>query len=51
MSNTNMEMEIMTQDYFEKLVICSLFQDIEKDGDGGKIKNCKMHDIVHDLHN
>jgi len=41
----------MAQDYFKKLVICSLFQGIEKDEDGGKIKNCKMHDIVHDLHN
>ncbi|XP_075657208.1 putative disease resistance protein RGA1 [Castanea sativa] len=49
MSNTYMEMEIMAQDYFEKLAMRSFFQDFEKDKDEANIKNCKMHDIVHDF--
>ncbi|KAM3704495.1 hypothetical protein ACB098_03G007900 [Castanea mollissima] len=49
MSNTYMEMEVLAQDYIEKLVMHSLFQDFEKDKDEANIKNCKMHDIVHDF--
>ncbi|KAL4636643.1 hypothetical protein ACB092_03G023600 [Castanea dentata] len=49
MSNIDMEMEIMAQDYFEKLAMRSFFQDFEKDKDEDSIKNCKMHDIVHDF--
>ncbi|KAL4636450.1 hypothetical protein ACB092_03G009400 [Castanea dentata] len=49
MSNTYMEMEIMAQDYFKKLAMRSFFQDFEKDEDEANIKNCKMHDIVHDF--
>ncbi|XP_022730463.1 putative disease resistance protein RGA3 [Durio zibethinus] len=42
------DMEILGQDYFEDLAICSFFQNLERDDDGNIIK-CKMHDIVHDF--
>jgi hypothetical protein len=42
-------MEIIAREYFENLAIRSFFQDFEKDEDDGKIRGCKMHDIVHDF--
>nr|XP_023912068.1 putative disease resistance protein RGA4 [Quercus suber] len=46
----NIEMEIIGEEYFEKLVMRSLFQDFEKDdNDDKKIIRCKMHDMVHDF--
>ncbi|KAL9460713.1 hypothetical protein AB3S75_003839 [Citrus x aurantiifolia] len=42
------EMEIIGEEYFDLLAMQSLFQDFEKD-DNGKILTCKMHDIVHDF--
>ena len=48
-SHTNMEMEIIGEEYFENLALRSFFQEFEKDGDNGKIIGCKMHDIVHDF--
>ena len=45
----NMEIEIIARDYFENLAIHSFFQDFERDENDGKIKKCKMHDIVHDF--
>ncbi|WRX27673.1 NB-ARC - like 10 [Theobroma cacao] len=42
------DMEILGQEYFEDLAMCSFFQDFERDGDGN-INKCKMHDLVHDL--
>ena len=45
----NFEMEIIGEEYFEKLVMHSFFQDFEKDDDDDKIIRCKMHDIVHDF--
>jgi hypothetical protein len=48
--DSNIEMEINGEGYFDKLVMHSLFQDFEKDvNDDGKIIGCKMHDIVHDF--
>ncbi|OMO83163.1 Disease resistance protein [Corchorus capsularis] len=41
-------MEIIGQEYFEDLAMCSFFQDFERDDDGN-ITKCKMHDIVHDF--
>lgn len=49
MSMANMEMEIITKEYFENLVVRSFFQDLAKCEDDGKIISCKMHDIVHDF--
>ncbi|KAM4118787.1 hypothetical protein ACJW30_03G008300 [Castanea mollissima] len=48
-SKKNMEIEIIARDYFENLARRSFFQDFEKDENEGKIKKCKMHDIVHDF--
>lgn len=46
----NIEMEIIGEEYFEKLVMHSFFQDFEKgDNDDDKIIRCKMHDMVHDF--
>ncbi|KAL0009141.1 hypothetical protein SO802_010643 [Lithocarpus litseifolius] len=46
----NIEMEIIGEEYFEKLAMCSFFQDFEKgDNDDDKIITCKMHDMVHDF--
>ncbi|KAH9665343.1 hypothetical protein KPL70_020310 [Citrus sinensis] len=42
------EMEIIGEEYFDLLAMQSLFQDFEKD-DNGKILSCKMHGIVHDF--
>ncbi|GFQ04518.1 putative disease resistance protein rga3 [Phtheirospermum japonicum] len=43
------DMELRGQQYFDNLAMRSLFQDFEKDELEGKIKECKMHDIVHDF--
>ena len=48
-SKENVEIEIIARDYFENLAIRSFFQDFERDENDGKIKKCKMHDIVHDF--
>ncbi|XP_075657896.1 putative disease resistance protein RGA4 [Castanea sativa] len=48
-SKKNVEIEIIARDYFENLAIRSFFQDFERDENNGKIKKCKMHDIVHDF--
>ena len=49
-SKANMEMEVIAEEYFEKLAMRSFFQDFEKDEDNdGKIIGCKMHDIVHEF--
>ncbi|XP_030972225.1 putative disease resistance protein RGA3 [Quercus lobata] len=45
----NIEMEIVGEEYFERLVMHSFFQDFEKDKKNDKIIRCKMHDIVHDF--
>ncbi|XP_050289465.1 putative disease resistance protein RGA3 [Quercus robur] len=45
----NMEMEDIAEEYFQKLAMCSFFQDFKKDENDGRIKSCKMHDIVHDF--
>nr|XP_023921828.1 putative disease resistance protein RGA3 [Quercus suber]XP_023921829.1 putative disease resistance protein RGA3 [Quercus suber]XP_023921830.1 putative disease resistance protein RGA3 [Quercus suber]XP_023921831.1 putative disease resistance protein RGA3 [Quercus suber]XP_023921832.1 putative disease resistance protein RGA3 [Quercus suber]XP_023921833.1 putative disease resistance protein RGA3 [Quercus suber]XP_023921834.1 putative disease resistance protein RGA3 [Quercus suber]XP_02392183 len=45
----NIEMEIVGEKYFERLVMHSFFQDFERDKDNDKIISCKMHDIVHDF--
>ena len=44
-----MNMEILGQQYFEVLAMCSFFQDFERNKDDGRIISCKMHDIVHDF--
>ena len=43
------EMEDIAEEYFEKLAMCSFFQDFEKDKNDDRITSCKMHDIVHDF--
>ncbi|XP_065632460.1 putative disease resistance protein RGA3 [Quercus suber] len=48
-SKKNVDIEIIGGDYFENLAIRSFFQDFERDEIDGKIKKCKMHDIVHDF--
>ncbi|XP_030971472.1 putative disease resistance protein RGA3 [Quercus lobata] len=48
-SKRNMEMEDMAEEYFQKLAMRSFFQDFEEDEIDGRIKSCKMHDIVHDF--
>ncbi|KAL4628363.1 hypothetical protein ACB092_05G232500 [Castanea dentata] len=48
-SKKNVEIEIIARDYFENLAVRSFFQDFERDENDGKIKKCKMHDIVHDF--
>ncbi|XP_075659879.1 putative disease resistance protein RGA4 [Castanea sativa] len=48
-SKKNVEIEIIARDYLENLAIRSFFQDFERDENNGKIKKCKMHDIVHDF--
>ncbi|KAF3952401.1 hypothetical protein CMV_022034 [Castanea mollissima] len=49
-SKANMELEVIAEEYFEKLAMRSFFQDFEKDEDSdGRIIGCKMHDIVHDF--
>ncbi|XP_030958464.1 putative disease resistance protein RGA3 [Quercus lobata] len=49
-SMKNMEIELIAEEYFEKLAMCSFFQDFKKDENSdGKIIGCKMHDIVHDF--
>ncbi|KAL4597832.1 hypothetical protein ACB092_11G016900 [Castanea dentata] len=49
-TKTNMEMEVIAEEYFEKLAMRSFFQDFKRDEDSdGKIIGCKMHDIVHDF--
>ncbi|KAL0012901.1 hypothetical protein SO802_008009 [Lithocarpus litseifolius] len=45
----NMEMEDIAEKYFKKLAMRSFFQDFEEDEIDGRIKSCKMHDIVHDF--
>ncbi|GMP78829.1 hypothetical protein CsSME_00034620 [Camellia sinensis var. sinensis] len=47
-SGCNLEMEDVGNDYFNILLHCSLFQDIELDV-YNNITGCKMHDLVHDL--
>ncbi|KAI9162059.1 hypothetical protein LWI28_023389 [Acer negundo] len=44
----NQELEIVGEEYFDMLAMCSFFQDFEKDNDDNILK-CKMHDIVHDF--
>ena len=48
-SKPTFEMEIIGEEYFERLVMHSFFQDFEKDNDDDEIIRCKMHDIVHDF--
>ncbi|XP_050280265.1 putative disease resistance RPP13-like protein 1 [Quercus robur] len=49
-SKANMEMEVIAEEYFEKLAMCSFIQDFERhENSDGKIISCKMHDIVHDF--
>ncbi|KAF3947212.1 hypothetical protein CMV_026622 [Castanea mollissima] len=49
-SKANMELEVIAEEYFEKLAMRSFFQDFEKDiNNDDKIIGCKMHDIVHDF--
>ncbi|KAL0009473.1 hypothetical protein SO802_010975 [Lithocarpus litseifolius] len=49
-SKANMELEVIAEEYFEKLAMRSFFQDFQRDEDSdGKIIGCKMHDIVHDF--
>uniref|UniRef100_A0A7N2LL13 Disease resistance protein RGA3 n=1 Tax=Quercus lobata TaxID=97700 RepID=A0A7N2LL13_QUELO len=49
-SKANMEMEVIAEEYFEKLAMRSFFQDFERhENSDGKIISCKMHDIVHDF--
>ncbi|XP_065635774.1 putative disease resistance protein RGA3 [Quercus suber] len=43
------EMEDIAEEYFEKLAMCSFFQDFKKDENDDRITSCKMHDIVHDF--
>ncbi|XP_031257824.1 putative disease resistance protein RGA3 [Pistacia vera] len=45
----NKEMELVGEEYFENLVMRSLFQDFERSEYDGSIVRCKMHDIVHDF--
>ncbi|XP_022717497.1 putative disease resistance protein RGA3 isoform X2 [Durio zibethinus] len=44
----NEGMEIIGEEYFNKLAMLSFFQDFTKNENGGIIR-CKMHDIVHDF--
>ena len=49
-TKTNMEIEVIAEEYFEKLAMRFFFQDFKRDEDSdGKIIGCKMHDIVHDF--
>ena len=45
----NKDMELVGEEYFEKLAMRSFFQDFDIDQDDGSIITCKMHDMVHDL--
>ncbi|KAL5757624.1 hypothetical protein ACOSP7_020235 [Xanthoceras sorbifolium] len=45
----NKDMELVGEEYFEKLAMRSFFQDFERDEDNGSIISCKMHDMVHDF--
>ncbi|KAK2654736.1 hypothetical protein Ddye_014592 [Dipteronia dyeriana] len=44
----NQELEIVGEESFDRLALCSFFQDFKKDDDDNII-TCKMHDIVHDF--
>ncbi|KAI9160156.1 hypothetical protein LWI28_005629 [Acer negundo] len=44
----NQELEVVGEEYFDMLAMCSFFLDFIKD-DGDNIIACKMHDIVHDF--
>ena len=48
-SKRNMEMEDIAEEYFQKLVMRSFFQDFKENEIDGRIESCKMHDIVHDF--
>ncbi|KAL5757594.1 hypothetical protein ACOSP7_020205 [Xanthoceras sorbifolium] len=45
----NKDVELVGEEYFEKLAMRSFFQDFERDEDDGSIVSCKMHDMVHDF--
>ncbi|KAH7565429.1 hypothetical protein JRO89_XS09G0205500 [Xanthoceras sorbifolium] len=44
----NKDVELVGEEYFEKLAMRSFFQDFERVEDDGSIVSCKMHDMVHD---
>ncbi|KAM3749881.1 hypothetical protein ACB098_05G219400 [Castanea mollissima] len=48
-SKENTKMEDIVEECFEKLAMCSFFQDFKKDTNDDRIISCKMHDIVHDF--
>ena len=49
-SKADMELEDIAEEYFEELAMRSFFQDFRHEiGNDGKIRSCKMHDIVHDF--
>ncbi|XP_030970963.1 putative disease resistance protein RGA3 [Quercus lobata] len=44
-----MKMEDIVEEYFVKLAVCSFFHDFEQDENDGRIKSCKMHNVVHEF--
>ncbi|XP_026416841.1 putative disease resistance protein RGA4 isoform X2 [Papaver somniferum] len=47
-SDSGDSLEDVGNDYFEHLMWCSFFQEVQRD-ELGVIRTCKMHDFVHDL--
>lgn len=47
-SNRGDRLEDVGNDYFEHLLLCSFFQDVQRD-ELGVLRTRKMHDFVHDL--
>ncbi|KAL5755793.1 hypothetical protein ACOSQ2_020539 [Xanthoceras sorbifolium] len=44
----NKDVELVGEEYFEKLAMRSFFQDFKRNEFDGSIMSCKMHDMVHD---
>ncbi|CAA0829459.1 Putative disease resistance RPP13-like protein 1 [Striga hermonthica] len=48
-SNENVEVEVLGQEYLQRLAMRSFFEILKMDKDGKRILSVKMHDMVHDF--